>query len=966
MSNSKDVSPKNQENQESQETFVRSVQDVKSEVFQIAKNMAETPDLEPGQQITVQELYDLAQKISDPKWKGRGNRSNTRDMEEAKRLLKILAEGVPLTSDGDSQAEYPPIIILAIKLAAALGELQDVIEAEKARMKKEAAEKNISSGTFREMQDFNFGGMVGHSHPNETLKNFNVQVGFNNDEVVIDKDSRKEGGFYNFTIGGKLYENICLELVLTGTFIRQLFNQFVTSCNVHAFDPVLLVFALLKSASQGFRDDRPYAVKSITELCINNSSARNLRDWLTKDSFHRFFKNYASVIIQLVYFESKHLIREESNDFFATETFKMLGDKFGVDDFILHDGITNVVNNETGLYYDCKGNGSYQTANKSQGNKRFNSSGRNSHTKDHCAVSLSTKCPVNNTITKGTAGEAVNVDSAALSKLGKICLIMDRGYHSIVHLMLARFYGHYFIVREQTNCNYVIMKVRDLHGNEIPELTKQLQFKKVTSPEVQKAIEEQGILDFTVFASRYVEIDTIPDLIDHLIDKATYKNQKRRRACMGTTRIIAATRNWKHKDDHRLIIECLSRPELDLDDDYDDTNMDPVPFRKKCKNSAENAETALDAVADQSDNSSDKIMYLVTNLSRIQASALDVRLLYILRWVIELFAKTEKQNYSLQKTNARHPNTVVNLQIASLILGALNSFEICKAGGFISNEDAAYDIEHLLIHQFAASQGITREYVELNSFLGALKKLSNNETPKNSYNPLAALPKALQEVARQEQQNFKGTVFFRAEDFRALQNSRSKNLGILNLSAYARDLLLRSALHGDAYALEQFSKFDKAMSRLGYKNIQSAMVIREVQEACQRYDIPIDLATTKPKAPPQISLLQAASLPYMGNLIDECKKVYTSSLKEKPLLEDEIEQIGYLLDDSAKYISESALATHISLRAYEETKDNRLVLAFIIGMAINKVNGDPNDPSDVPKSENSDPPESEDSLSLAA
>ena len=468
MSNSKDVSPKNQENKENQETFVRSVQEVKSDVLKIAKNMVETPDLEPGKQITVQDLYDLAQKISDPKWKGRGNRSNTRDMEEAKRLLKILAEGVPLTSDSDSEAEYPPIITLAIALAAALGELQDVIEAEKARMKKEAAEKNISSGTFRDTQDFNFGGMVGHSHPHETLKNFNVQVGFNNDEVVIDKDSRKEGGFYNFTIGGKLYENICLELVLTGTFIRQLFNQFVTSCNVHAFDPVLLVFALLKSASQGFRDDRPYAVKSITELCKDNSSARNLRDWLTKDSFHRFFKNYASVIIQLVYHESKHLISKKSNDFFASEIFKMLGDKFGVDDFILHDGITNVVNNETGLHYDCKGNGSYQTANKSQGNKRYNSSGRNSHTKDHCALSLPTKCPVNNTITKGTAGEAMNVDSKALAMLGKICLIMDRGYRSIVHLMLAQFYGHYFIARELTNCNFVIMKVRDLHGNEIP------------------------------------------------------------------------------------------------------------------------------------------------------------------------------------------------------------------------------------------------------------------------------------------------------------------------------------------------------------------------------------------------------------------------------------------------------------------------------------------------------------------
>ena len=185
MCNSKDVSPKNQENQESQETFVRSVQEVKSDVLKIAKNMAETHDLEPGKQITVQELYDLAQKISAPTWTGRGNVCQAHHMGEAKRLLKILAEGVPLTKD--PQSEYPPIITLAVALSAALGELQGAIQVEKARMRKEAAENNISSCTFREQQDFNFGGMVGHSHPNETLKNFNVQVGFNNDEVVIDK-----------------------------------------------------------------------------------------------------------------------------------------------------------------------------------------------------------------------------------------------------------------------------------------------------------------------------------------------------------------------------------------------------------------------------------------------------------------------------------------------------------------------------------------------------------------------------------------------------------------------------------------------------------------------------------------------------------------------------------------------------------------------------------------------------------
>ena len=60
---------------------------------------------EPGKQITVQELYDLAQKISAPTWTGRGNVCQAHHMGEAKRLLKILAEGVPLTKD--PQSEYP-------------------------------------------------------------------------------------------------------------------------------------------------------------------------------------------------------------------------------------------------------------------------------------------------------------------------------------------------------------------------------------------------------------------------------------------------------------------------------------------------------------------------------------------------------------------------------------------------------------------------------------------------------------------------------------------------------------------------------------------------------------------------------------------------------------------------------------------------------------------------------------------
>ena len=122
----------------------------------------------------------------------------------------------------------------------------------------------------------------------------------------------------------------------------------------------------------------------------------------------------------------------------------------------------------------------------------------------------------------------------------------------------------------------------------------------------------------------------------------------------------------------------------------------------------------------------------------------------------------------------------------------------------------------------------------------------------------------------------------------------------------------------------------------------------------------------KPKTPPQISLLQLRLCHTLGNQLMNVRKFILHPQKESRSLRMKSSKLVIYWMILQSIFSESALATHISLRAYEETKDNRLVLAFIIGMAINKVNGDPNDPSDVPKSENSDPPESEDSLSLAA
>ena len=929
MANSKNSTSKNQQ----ENPTLKDVAAAKQSVAEIAEAMLKITGLTPIEENVVRKLNELADKMCVPTWMGRGKGNESKDMSDSKKYLDFLICKCDAAIKDVNPQDQPFFNLsnLADEYLLALDNLYKAVEYEKGKQRREANANNISNGTFRDLKDYDYDGVICHSHPTRTLKKFKVPVGFNNDDVKIDIGSRQENGLYTIILDNEEYKDVSFEDLLASPFINRLFQQFVTAPNMYLFDPVDLLFSLLQGAALGYRDDRPLAIKIVTDYCLGDSSARNLRDWLTKDHFTKFYRVFASVVTQVIYSENKHNAQHNSNDALTRDYYK-LAEKIGVDDFVCHDGITTVVNNSVGLTHECKGNGSYQKNNKSEGNRKYNSKGRNSHTKIHCAFSLLAMLAICCTITEGCAGEAMNVDSKALTNVGKICLIMDRGYRSILHLMLADYYGHYFLAREHTNCAYVIVKVYDHKGKEIPHLTNLLNDKSVTSPAAKKAIAEYGVLDFSVVAYRYVGVNTIPEEVDHMVDKATRKDQNQRRAIMGLKRLVAVSKSWKHRNDHELIRECLSHPDFDVYEEDEEIDVAPyLKHRKQSKNNTENDQVPID----EGSLASDEIMYLITNLPRDKANALDIRKLYLLRWTIELFAKIEKQNYSLQRNNSRNANSTINLQTSSLILGAINSYLAIKAGCFINKSDSVYDITHFLNHLVAANLGVTRQFTELFSLFGVFKKLRNDESPKKAYNPCAFMPKSKLRQALEESDGQVDRAFFRAEDYRALQKSNHEGLCILDFSHKAIRELLFNAVEGNEACIDLLDKFDKAMNQLGYPSVNTKGVIEEVRSLCEAHNIPIAMALIKPKTPAQISFLSAASSPYMGQLLQDLRKQNSTYSKETNA------KIGNLFENAAKRITKTSIATHISLRAFENMKDMRLILMSILGMPINMPNKGP-------------------------
>ena len=897
----------------SDDEIVKKIKEYKSTLVEFGYKLQLIQSADKTFYLVAQNINDNINIIKDTKWRCSGG-TQTKFLN---RILDNLELVCPSNNDDGTHDKSisKELVVISDNIKHLLACLRGAFKA----LKHQDSPKHHKPS--KENLEINLNGIIGHTRPldYEDRKKIEVPIGLNNPHVKVDSSSRNKDGGYTVKVGDKTYTDVGTHNILSPNLINDIFSQHVTACNIHRFNPVDLVHAMFSSVLSGFRDDRPLTIKSITDRCDTKTKARNLREWLSKSQFTDFFVAYGSLVIQISYFENRHQVRK-SNDAYTKQLAELL-DKVGLDDLIAQDGVLVSVSSQADLTHDFNGNGSKLNGNKSEGDCKYNSSGHNSHSKHNLALSILTRAILYSVIREGTCSEPANVDAKAIASLGRTAVIMDRAYRSILNLMRLKFHGVHFIAREQTTCSFKIYQVFDKDGNPMNHLN--LIGKSVTSPEVQDAVKEHGVLDVIVDAVRYVYINTITEDIDHLIDPPTKEVQSQRRACMGATRMVLVHRGWKSHDDCELIRDCLEAKELDTSsNDLPSLDTEEVIIEESLRNNSEILKESAIAEQEVSYAVPNDIMYLTTSFSKEQVSPLNIRKLYLLRWIIEIFAKVDKQNFSLERCNAREPLSIINCQIASLTVAALNSYLINKAGAKITPEEAAGNIEHMLTHHVAANLNITRRFYDFHSMFSALRMLKNGISPGKPYNITALYSEA--DIAELPKDQVGLKLYLYKENFVPLQQSTDPDLAILELSDEKLTQVLNGALIGQESSMQMLKAFDQAMHRLHYDKINSAQVIQEIVDKCNKYKLNITLALQKPKTPTQISMLSASNLGYMGNLLDNLRSIdYSNDSHFKS-------EVSRLYDEAANTIVEKGCATHITLSAYEKFKDYRLLLSSML------------------------------------
>ena len=136
MSNSKDVSPKNQQ----ENPTVKDVAAAKQSLAEIAAAMLKSTGLSPAETKLVLKLNELANKMCVPTWMGRGKGNESKDMSDSKKYLDLLI----IERDGAIKDVNPQdlpffnLSNLADEYLLALDNLSKAVVYEKGKQRREA------------------------------------------------------------------------------------------------------------------------------------------------------------------------------------------------------------------------------------------------------------------------------------------------------------------------------------------------------------------------------------------------------------------------------------------------------------------------------------------------------------------------------------------------------------------------------------------------------------------------------------------------------------------------------------------------------------------------------------------------------------------------------------------------------------------------------------------------------------
>lgn len=710
--------------------------------------------------------------------------------------------------------------------------------------------------------------------PEDQLPKVDIKLGFANKNVYVSgKYVGKERPRYHVRIRDYTFKFTVADLV-NPDVIDEVFKTLGSTSRSRKFKPSELILSLGQVIEQQRPANGTMCISSISR-CVRDDfdiSSNSIISWMADPDFTRDFVDYSSVLMQMIYFESKRLALM-SNDAVTRKVLSFLK-LHSYDDIVIQDGSYVQAYVQSGNYYDTSGSGALRKSKRPDGHKHRGET-RNHQLKYHSAYSLSTMTPVYIHITEGTGAENHNVNYGVLKNMGKVLFCGDRIYLDFINIINLQENGIDFVIREATGCQFKIQECRTNQGFVLNELAGH----KINSKEVIQAAAKYGQIETMVIAQRSIELHRLPE---HFI--GTYSATPK-------------------KPDQKSVTTTADKP-VRVNVYYNDAvkaeEQDSLPQH----------------------NRRDQCMYIITSLDWNLASLDEIYELYKLRWDVELYFKYLKEGHGLFKVNAWRLESIINVHISAFNFAAMEALSFHSAGCLLPDKYELLSYEDESKQLMAAKIGASRKLSELFRLLKAISMIIEYRRP--GFSVILSAAATDEELKYYDKDLLKTRRFISSSSLPGLVGSHDPRLNCLIKPEENLVPVLELAYEGDTEALNTLTLLDEVMAEQGYRKFNSAAKIREISKQCIALGISFQHVWKRVPPAPAISRLKTGFHLKSSDFYRTCKisvsdeSEQTMGLEPKQEATSDFNRKFYdLMADQARYIADNFCYSRPNLSAWE-------------------------------------------------
>ena len=490
----------------------------------------------------------------------------------------------------------------------------------------------------------------------------------------------------------------------------------------------------------------------------------------------------------------------------------------GIQDIVSADGLNLAVNPSIQAKIDISGTGRKQKKHAADGNKLANSTSHNYGMKSVISMAFGSGAILGSSTGKGTSIEFRQVDPQSLmGPYVNTLSIFDRGYYATHFMAKLLDYKQLFIVRVRDSCKYMVNRITDIDGNEIPVPPKTInpENKKLSAglkkgnkmpkpgasdPAITKLLEQHGYLNLYLDAETYIPVEDITEDFDIYFDKPI-KDGKQRRCRIQNLRLCAKYDKYRSHNSSR-------------DGTTEDMN--------------------------------ESYLYVVTNAKESMFACDVVCMLYSLRWKVEHGVKCLRQGSKVCKAHSRSAYTNQTLLNFAFIRYAMKSFVFTRAETSLPDKKLdEVTVAHISEHAKAADLGIVRAREIVTR---GIKHVRNKRLERPHYKTCE--PTAfIEDIKFTKGSTVKERVSNLLNDtqIQALRDSSDEVFKLLDLSAKEIDrIALDCFMFGTlSPELSKIMALDQAFRKIG-RNTQFTQNILETHKEAIKHGIDPALAFAAP------------------------------------------------------------------------------------------------------------------------